>query len=279
MYVKEFGQADVDKDGVVSPAEALAYFSKSKLPRPVLSQIWKTTQHGNAHRPPQFAAAMDIIHATLKANRAGVKNSTVAAAPAPPSHSAPTPASPSTPAPAPAPAPAPPPPVVDPPAAAVAAAPEWDVAAAFGAPSPAPAPPPAMTQQQQPAYLSTVSVPAAQASASASGAQLDTSSSSSAPDEIIPRPGGSLSEAPQASLAGALAPAAGASEAAEFDSFFGGGGGGGGGGGSAFDGRDAFEASVGAFEPSPHSASAQQLGGQQEVSGGGTPAIVDARFH
>ena len=52
-YLKEFGQADKDNDGVVSPQEALAFFSKSKLPKKTLSQIWKATNDNGCHKLPQ----------------------------------------------------------------------------------------------------------------------------------------------------------------------------------------------------------------------------------
>ena len=51
-----------DKDGVINPQEALVFFSKSGLPKPVLSQIWKKCARGGKLLPSQFDDAMDLVH-------------------------------------------------------------------------------------------------------------------------------------------------------------------------------------------------------------------------
>ena len=53
MYVSEFEQADLDKDGVISPQEALKFFTKSKLPKATLSRIWKSTAKDGVMRLPE----------------------------------------------------------------------------------------------------------------------------------------------------------------------------------------------------------------------------------
>eukprot|EP01045_Picozoa_sp_COSAG04_P042218 COSAG04_NODE_13226_length_614_cov_2.380583_1_plen_70_part_10 len=51
-----------DRDGVIDPQEALSFFSKSKLPKPVLSQIWKKTARGGKMDAEQFDLAMEFVH-------------------------------------------------------------------------------------------------------------------------------------------------------------------------------------------------------------------------
>jgi Cytoskeletal-regulatory complex EF hand len=70
-YDRLFGDADVDQDGFVSGPEAQTYFSKGKLSRETLAQVWELSERDGDRKlnRAEFRVAMHLVYAALRGEK------------------------------------------------------------------------------------------------------------------------------------------------------------------------------------------------------------------